>query len=297
MLQPQRQVISAATATADGGDDEGVVQGGSGWTSRVPGFELDQGGKTGTSQIPVKGKYTQKVWASFVGFLPASKPRFTMIVVIRKPNVPGADQDWTLNDGYFTAGPDLAEDRPGHGRRLAHHPGAQVAPLTAQGAVPTLARAPLQTKQMRLTLLEILGATGGGQVGGTFVGNAFSTFHTDSREVVHGGVFFALRGAEMDGHEFVPDAIDARRRHADRREADGVRARRRPGPCNRHLGRAVCAGGVRAREGAPPGGRHHRQQWQDVDQGDGRGGPGADATASFAPRATSTPRRAFPSPC
>jgi UDP-N-acetylmuramoyl-tripeptide--D-alanyl-D-alanine ligase len=61
---------------------------------------------------------------------------------------------------------------------------------------------------MRLTLLEILGATGGGQIGGTFVGNAFSTFHTDSREVAQGGVFFALKGAEMDGHEFVPDAIE-----------------------------------------------------------------------------------------
>jgi UDP-N-acetylmuramoyl-tripeptide--D-alanyl-D-alanine ligase len=60
---------------------------------------------------------------------------------------------------------------------------------------------------MRLTLLEILGATDGGQIGGTFVGNAFSTFHTDSREVADGGVFFALKGAEMDGHAFVPDAI------------------------------------------------------------------------------------------
>jgi UDP-N-acetylmuramoyl-tripeptide--D-alanyl-D-alanine ligase len=60
---------------------------------------------------------------------------------------------------------------------------------------------------MRLTLLEILGATGGGQIGGTLVANAFSTFHTDSREVIPGGVFFALKGAEMDGHEFVPDAI------------------------------------------------------------------------------------------
>ena len=60
---------------------------------------------------------------------------------------------------------------------------------------------------MRLSLLEILEATGGGEIGGTQVGNTFSTFHTDSREVVHGGVFFALRGAEMDGHRFVSDAI------------------------------------------------------------------------------------------
>jgi UDP-N-acetylmuramoyl-tripeptide--D-alanyl-D-alanine ligase len=60
---------------------------------------------------------------------------------------------------------------------------------------------------MRLSLLEILEATGGGEVGGTQVGNVFSTFHTDSREVKQGGVFFALRGAEMDGHRFIDDAI------------------------------------------------------------------------------------------
>jgi UDP-N-acetylmuramoyl-tripeptide--D-alanyl-D-alanine ligase len=60
---------------------------------------------------------------------------------------------------------------------------------------------------MKLSLLEMLEATGGGEVGGTQVGNTFSTYHTDSREVVHGGVFFALKGAEMDGHRFVDDAI------------------------------------------------------------------------------------------
>ena len=60
---------------------------------------------------------------------------------------------------------------------------------------------------MRLSLLEILEATGGGEVGGTQVGESFATFHTDSREVRQGGVFFALRGAEMDGHEFLADAI------------------------------------------------------------------------------------------
>src|SRR5215510_13079870 len=60
---------------------------------------------------------------------------------------------------------------------------------------------------MRLSLLEILEATGGGEVGGTQVGETFSTFHTDSREVQQGGLFFALRGAEKDGHDFVSDAI------------------------------------------------------------------------------------------
>lgn len=60
---------------------------------------------------------------------------------------------------------------------------------------------------MKLSLLEVLEATGGGEIGGTQVGNTFSSFHTDSREVKHGGVFFALKGAEMDGHRFIGDAI------------------------------------------------------------------------------------------
>src|SRR5207247_9665503 len=60
---------------------------------------------------------------------------------------------------------------------------------------------------MRLSLLEILEATGGGEVGGTQVGETFATFHTDSREVQQGGLFFALHGAERVGHEFVSDAI------------------------------------------------------------------------------------------
>jgi cell division protein FtsI/penicillin-binding protein 2 len=105
MLQPQRQVVSAATAKKVTAMMEAVVQKGSGFTSRVPGFELNQAGKTGTSQIPVNGKYTLNVWASFVGFLPANNPRFTMIVVVRKPHAPGSNLDWTLNDGYITAAP------------------------------------------------------------------------------------------------------------------------------------------------------------------------------------------------
>ena len=105
LLEPQRQVISPATARKMTQMMEAVVQHGSGWTARVKGFELNEAGKTGTSQIPVNGKYTQDVWASYVGFLPANHPRFTMIVVIRKPHAPGSDQDWTLNDGYITAAP------------------------------------------------------------------------------------------------------------------------------------------------------------------------------------------------
>jgi cell division protein FtsI/penicillin-binding protein 2 len=105
LLQPQRQVLTPEAVAKMTAMMEAVVQHGSGYTTRVKGFELDQAGKTGTAQIPVNGQYTQDVWSSFVGFLPAQHPRFTMLVVVRKPHAPGSDRDWTLNDGYITAGP------------------------------------------------------------------------------------------------------------------------------------------------------------------------------------------------
>src|SRR6266853_175766 len=72
LLKPQRQVITAQAAQEMTAMMENVVQHGSGWTSRVKGFELDQAGKTGTSQIPVNGQYTLDVWASYVGYLTAA---------------------------------------------------------------------------------------------------------------------------------------------------------------------------------------------------------------------------------
>ena len=36
---------------------------------------------------------------------------------------------------------------------------------------------------------------------------SFKSVHTDSREVQPGGLFFALRGAETDGHRFIADAV------------------------------------------------------------------------------------------
>ncbi|MDQ6744037.1 MAG: UDP-N-acetylmuramoyl-tripeptide--D-alanyl-D-alanine ligase [Candidatus Dormibacteraeota bacterium] len=58
---------------------------------------------------------------------------------------------------------------------------------------------------MRLTVAEVLSATGGRLRAGP-ADAAFGSFHTDSREVAEGGLFFALRGSAMDGHEFVAQA-------------------------------------------------------------------------------------------
>ena len=98
----QRQVISPEAADQMTQMMKSVVQNGSGWTARVPGFEKDQAGKTGTSQMAENGVYSfDHVWASYAGFLPADNPRYTMLVVVRKPNNGSFDH----NEGYFVSAP------------------------------------------------------------------------------------------------------------------------------------------------------------------------------------------------
>jgi cell division protein FtsI/penicillin-binding protein 2 len=94
---------AVSTQTADEMDMmmRSVVQHGSGWKARLNGFELDETGKTGTSQKPENGVYTQHVWASYVGFLPAINPRFTMLVMVNQPDNGSAD----ANEGYYVSGP------------------------------------------------------------------------------------------------------------------------------------------------------------------------------------------------
>ncbi len=61
-----------------------VNEGEAKWT-RLKGYRI--AGKTGTAQIPIKGHYAEKkTIASFVGFAPADKPRFTMLVSLREPS-------------------------------------------------------------------------------------------------------------------------------------------------------------------------------------------------------------------
>jgi cell division protein FtsI (penicillin-binding protein 3) len=43
------------------------------------------GGKTGTAQKVINGRYTDEVVASFVGFLPADNPRLAILVLIDQP--------------------------------------------------------------------------------------------------------------------------------------------------------------------------------------------------------------------
>jgi cell division protein FtsI/penicillin-binding protein 2 len=64
----------------------GVVdtEGGTGSLAAVPGYHV--AGKTGTAQKPIPGGYSaSKYVASFVGFVPATKPRLVILVMVDEP--------------------------------------------------------------------------------------------------------------------------------------------------------------------------------------------------------------------
>jgi len=92
-----RRVISAQTAQTLTTMMTHVVddQDGEGFDARIPGWSGEVAGKTGTAQEPIDGQYTGSV-VSFVGFLPAADPQFTMMVVLNEPQVPAADDFGSL---------------------------------------------------------------------------------------------------------------------------------------------------------------------------------------------------------
>ncbi len=80
-----RRVISEETAAQMRKMMEAVVQGGGGKTAAIKGYRI--AGKTGTAEkLSEKGGYAEgKYIASFVGFVPADKPQYAMLVMLDTP--------------------------------------------------------------------------------------------------------------------------------------------------------------------------------------------------------------------
>jgi cell division protein FtsI/penicillin-binding protein 2 len=80
-----RQIFSSATSQVVTEMMTAAVDNGEAKWAKPKGYRI--AGKTGTAQIPVAGHYDEtKTIASFVGFAPADKPRFTMLVTLREPS-------------------------------------------------------------------------------------------------------------------------------------------------------------------------------------------------------------------
>jgi cell division protein FtsI (penicillin-binding protein 3) len=61
-----------------------AVADGTGYNAQIPGYQV--AGKTGTAKkIDENGRYTNRYVASFIGFLPASRPRVVVAAIINEP--------------------------------------------------------------------------------------------------------------------------------------------------------------------------------------------------------------------
>ena len=82
------------------------VDHGTGWRARIEGYSV--AGKTGTAQMLVNGAYSEKdYWSSFVGFVPAENPVFSMIVILDRPRgeLTADGLSHKAHDGGGTAAP------------------------------------------------------------------------------------------------------------------------------------------------------------------------------------------------
>jgi cell division protein FtsI/penicillin-binding protein 2 len=78
------RIVSRHTAERMMSMFRGVVVEGTGTEAAIPGYTV--AGKTGTAQKAENGRYVRKYVASFVGLVPAEKPRFAILVMVDEPH-------------------------------------------------------------------------------------------------------------------------------------------------------------------------------------------------------------------
>jgi cell division protein FtsI (penicillin-binding protein 3) len=97
---------------------QGVVEEGSGHSARIPGYTV--AGKTGTSQKvdPETGAYGDEYVASFIGFAPASDPKYLALIAVDEPQTtywgevaaaPAFQEVMSFTLGYFNVPPDRGQ--------------------------------------------------------------------------------------------------------------------------------------------------------------------------------------------
>jgi len=106
-----------------------VADGGTAPLARIPGYRV--AGKTGTAHKLEAGRYVNKYVSSFIGFAPASDPRFVVAVMIDEPS--GASYY-----GGDIAAPVFAQIMSGSLRTMGVRPDAPILPtqVARQSAVP-----------------------------------------------------------------------------------------------------------------------------------------------------------------
>ncbi len=193
----KREVIPAAAARMVTEMMAGVVEeGGTGREANIPGYRV--AGKTATAQKadPATGKYDpDKFVGSFVGFVPAQKPRFVIAVVI--------DEPWVAHLGGQVAAPVFKPHR--HARHLSLRRGALGRRRQAADHVPARGSDPARLRRHRQELAAGAHRPGAGAVRladrqAGAVGQRFGRHRTAARRSARRGAR-GLRPDRARGHQ------------------------------------------------------------------------------------------------
>ncbi|GGJ18067.1 peptidoglycan D,D-transpeptidase FtsI family protein [Deinococcus roseus] len=80
-IREEREVLRPETARTMRTMLRNVIEEGIPTAASVPGYQL--GGKTGTAQVVVNGRYSSEIYNSvFAGFFPSNQPKVTMVVMV-----------------------------------------------------------------------------------------------------------------------------------------------------------------------------------------------------------------------
>ena len=229
-----------------------VVMKGTGRKADAPGYRV--GGKTGTAQKLINGRYSQTInITSFAGVFPMDDPRYVIVVMLDEPKATPETY------GFTTAGWNVA---PVVSRTIS-----RIAPML--GVQPDMNREPdmspgpaLRSRnegvRSPVRLRDLADVDSDSTVTG---------FAIDHRKVARGSVFGAFRGAMFDGEDFIGDAVAAARSRSSPGPRRGSsRCRTSPTAEPRRLFAELAA-----KFYAPyPGhrGRRDRHQRQDLDRRD-----------------------------
>ena len=153
--------------------------------NRLPGYRF--AGKTGTADFPTNLGYTSgKTYASIVSFGPLPESALFRVDPPRRAR--------------------------GHLRRRRCRASFEARQPGAAGLLPLADEQPGRNSSTvsdlpRLSLGEVLTATGGQLQGSASPSQVLSGVSHDSRDIQRGGLFVALRGPKHDGHSYVAEAF------------------------------------------------------------------------------------------
>lgn len=145
-----RQVVSPSTANDLCRMMEGVVRNGTGSAAYIPGYRI--GGKTGTAQKVVNGKYTDFTYSSFFAMAPMDDPQFSVLFIVDSPR--------GVHYGSKTAGPGVYSIMSNCLKYLNITPvytGSSEANATAKVSVPNVTEMSYRRAKQKLQEVQLEG--------------------------------------------------------------------------------------------------------------------------------------------